>query len=248
MFISANFLATNYGVDDRIATFFADREPPANNLYWHKKLLYLGPTPGYLFIPVMVDMFQRLGIKRQLLLADTYIHTMESIGHIAAKQEANIITQAQAVEEAIALVQEQPSNAFYFDAVCNYLRGNGKSFITELVSPFKALHRGDLFLLSACVLPFQDEQAIVIVQYWFAIITLFLLMDDAEDIDIDAEHNEENAFLENGFDKATMDTIQLWATHCLSLLKQKNLLLYKTMDNKLIQLANMPKFKPFINQ
>jgi hypothetical protein len=41
MFVSSNFLAIHYGVNDTIAKFFVDREPPINNLYWKDKLLYL---------------------------------------------------------------------------------------------------------------------------------------------------------------------------------------------------------------
>ena len=39
MFISSAYLSINYGVDDKIATFFVDREPPVNNLYWTGKLI-----------------------------------------------------------------------------------------------------------------------------------------------------------------------------------------------------------------
>ena len=68
MFISTDFLAIKFGVDDAIARFFVDREPPANNLYWKDKLLYLRPAPGYLFIPLIVDLLFKIGIERQQLL------------------------------------------------------------------------------------------------------------------------------------------------------------------------------------
>ncbi len=55
MFISTGYLGIQYGVDNNIAKFFVDREPPANNLYWKDKYLYLRPSPGYLFIPLIVD-------------------------------------------------------------------------------------------------------------------------------------------------------------------------------------------------
>ena len=73
MFISTNQLIKKYGIDNKIAGFFVEREPPADNLYWHEKLLYLRPAPGYLFIPLIVDLLYKIGIKREDLLSENFV-------------------------------------------------------------------------------------------------------------------------------------------------------------------------------
>ncbi len=78
MFISADFLAIQYGVDDAIAKFFVDRKPPENNLYWKGKELYLRKEPGWLFIPLIVDLLFRLGIPKQQLLSSKFIELIRS--------------------------------------------------------------------------------------------------------------------------------------------------------------------------
>ena len=247
MFISAGFLAIKYGVHDSIAQFFADREPPANNLYWHEKLMYLRPAPGYLFIPVMADMLHRIGIKRNEIMGDAYINLMEAIGHVAAQEEANQITHAEAVDACINMVCNNHINKKYYNAVVDYLKGGSDNFIAPMVTPFKALHRGDVFLLSACALNFDDEQAKKIVEYWFAVISSFLLMDDADDIEIDKQSGDENAFLESGLHKEGIERIKQLLTANLQTLKPINISLATTIDAKFVQMAQLPHIKTFLN-
>lgn len=247
MFVSAGFLAIKYGVHDKIAQFFADREPPVNNLYWHEKLMYLRPSPGYLFIPVMADMLHRIGINKDEILSNDYIDVMEAIGHIAAKEETKMITNAAAIEEGIALVKDRYKNEYYYQAVVDYLRATKSNFISEQTTPFKALHRGDLFLLSACVLNFNNEQAEKIVRYWFAVISSFLLMDDADDIEEDKNTNDENAFLESGLDKEGIEKIKQLLAKNLKTLKEINTSLAISIDAKFIQLAELPYIKAYLN-
>jgi hypothetical protein len=247
MFVSADFLAINYGVHDQIARFFADREPPANNLYWHEKLMYLRPTPGYLFIPTMVDIFHRIGISRQAVLSDDYLNVMEAIGHISAKQESNQITHAEAVEECIKLVKDNHVNERYYQALVNYMRGSNNNFIASMITPFKALHRGDVFLFSACVLDFDDEQANKIIEYWFALISSFLLLDDADDLEVDKQSGDENAFLESGLDKEGIERIKQMLSDNLNTLKQINPSLAITIDKQFVKMAELPHFKNYLN-
>ena len=110
MFISSSFLEINYGVDSKIATFFVDREPPVDNLYWKDKLLYLRPAPGYLFIPLIVDILYRLKIDRQQLLSERFVTTIEQIGHINALEETGRITENEAIKRSSELVKNNCNN------------------------------------------------------------------------------------------------------------------------------------------
>src|SRR3978361_84171 len=110
MFISSSFLEINYGIDPKIAQFFVDREPPADNLYWKEKLLYLRPAPGYLFIPLIVDLLFRLSIDREQLLSEQFVATMEQSGHFSALEETKQITEDEAIERSDELVKDNCSN------------------------------------------------------------------------------------------------------------------------------------------
>ncbi len=198
MFISSEYLEIYYGVDGKIARFFVDREPPADNLYWKGKELYLRPAPGYLFIPLIVDLLYKLGIERQQLLSEEFAAAMEQIGHISALEETKQIPAEEAIKQCGELVKETCKNKDWYNNVSDYLTGKDANFFTGLAVPFKALQRGDLFLFALCALQFSKELYEKIAAQWFALISTLLLLDDADDIQADKETGDENAFLESG--------------------------------------------------
>src|SRR5438045_9553131 len=110
MFVSTNALTIYYGVDDKIAQFFVDREPPKDNLYWKDKLLYLRLEPGYIFIPLIVDILYKLGIERAQLLSDKFIDLMEAMGHISALEESKKIDHSETITEAKKLALASNAN------------------------------------------------------------------------------------------------------------------------------------------
>src|SRR3954464_6567043 len=120
MFLSAKQLINNYGLDEQISKFFVDREPPKDNLYWHEKLLYLRPAPGYIFIPLIVDLYAKLGIDREQLLSEEFVSTMEQIGHISALEETTQITVEEAIEKGAALVQASCKDKEWFSDLVDF--------------------------------------------------------------------------------------------------------------------------------
>jgi hypothetical protein len=204
MFISTDFLAINYGVDNKIASFFVDRDPPKENLYWHNKLLYLRPAAGYIFIPLIADLLFKIGINKPDLLSEKFASPMEQIGHISALEETKQISYDEAIERCAHLVQHNCIVKEWYVDVQNYLHNVQGSFINQLVTPFKALHRGDVFLFALCSLDFQATIKEKIVRQWFALITTLLLLDDAEDIEEDIKSGDENAFVESGLSQTGM--------------------------------------------
>lgn len=198
MFISSTFLEINYGIDSKIAHFFVDRTPPANNYYWQGKLLYLRPAPGYLFIPLIVDLLHRLGIDKQQLLSESFVATMEHVGHISALEEMKQITNTEAIFKSAKLVENQCINKNWYNNLLDYFNCKMPNFFTPLSVFIKALQRGDLFLFSVCALAFPAELSEKIAAQWFALISTLLLLDDAEDLENDKETGDENAFLESG--------------------------------------------------
>lgn len=243
MFISADYLSINYGIDNAIARFFVDREPPADNLYWKGKLLYLRPTPGYLFIPLIVDLLSRVGISKQELLSEAFVGTMERIGHISALEETKQITTAEAVHQCKMLVKGSCMNEEWYAAICNYFDGVEGNMIGSLVTPFKALHRGDVFLFSLCSVQLPSGLMKQIAETWFALISTLLLLDDAEDIKHDKEHGDENAFLESGLTPEGIEDIKQLLSKSLRIIASLNQSMANQLDKKFKELAQRPDVK-----
>jgi hypothetical protein len=247
MFVSTNALTIYYGVDDKIAQFFVDREPPKDNLYWKDKLLYLRLEPGYIFIPLIVDVLYKLGIDRAQLLSDKFIDLMEAIGNISALEESKKIDHSEAVREAKKLALASNANGQVAEMVSDYFTSSNESPIANQTTPFKALHRGDLFLFSICALDIPASLMDKIVQHWFALISTLLLLDDAEDIEMDAHNKDDNAFLEAGLTKEGIEKIQALVRSNLQLLSALNKPLALRLDQQIKELFERRNFQKLLN-
>lgn len=245
MFVSANFLGFQYGTDDRIAKFFADREPPKDNLYWKDKLLYLRPEPGWIFIPLAVDLLFKSGIERVQLLSEQFVGLMEQVGHISALEETKQVSGAEAIDRCIQLVKDQYQNESYYNNIISYFKGEANPF-AALATPYKALHRGDLFLFSLCALRFSNDLQNELVTQWFALISTLLLLDDADDIDIDRTSGDPNAFLEAGLTPGGIQAIKNLISQNLQTIAMKNKVMATTLDKKLLVLKNRPELQKLL--
>jgi hypothetical protein len=247
MFVSAGFLGINYGVDDKIAKFFVDREPPKNNLYWKDKLMYLRFEPGWLFIPLIVDILFRLGIQRSHLISEEFVGLMEKIGHITALEETKQITSEQATEQYIQLSKDNCKNESFRKNLLDFAIGGTNNSFVKLITPFKALHRGDAFLFSLCALEFDENLQEKIVEYWFALISTLLLLDDAEDLEIDRANGDDNAFLETNFTAKGTGVLKEMVRRNLQLLSSLNRPMALMLDKKYKALESKPHLKQFLN-
>lgn len=248
MFVSADFLAIQYGVDDKIARFFADREPPVDNLYWKGKSLYLRFETGWIFIPLIVDLLFKCGISREQLLSEKFIGLMEKIGHISALEETKQVSANEALEQCIELVKYDFENASYFKNLVNFMQGETINPFAKLASPFKALHRGDLFLFSLCALKFDDSLQEKLVSYWFALISILLLLDDADDMEQDKISGDPNAFLESGLTKEGINSIVEMVQNNLNHISTLNKTMALKLDKGYIALTKLPHIIQLLNQ
>lgn len=246
MFVTVNMLAEQYGVHDVTAKFFVDREPPKNNLYWHDRLLYLKPNPGFLIIPVLVDTLNKMKISRSVLLTNEYIQLLEQFSHIAALEEIEKITEMQAIEMCKELVKPKVKNIFCFNTLVQYFNGDKENFIAKLATPYKALHRADFFLFALVVLDFSDDDAQKIVTNCCAVMRSFLMLDDADDIEADLKTNDPNCFHEAGLNKAGYEKIKELLRQLLDTLKTFNRTLARTVDVQLIEISKQPEMQKYI--
>lgn len=247
MFISSSFLSISYGVDDKIARFFVDREPPADNLYWKDKLLYLRPAPGYLFIPLIVDLLFKLGLERQQLLSEKFVGVMEQIGHISALEETGRVNEKEAIESCLKVVKDICKNREWYNSLSDFFNNGTGNFFRGLSTPFKALHRGDLFLASICSLRFPGELSEKIAEFWFALISTLLLLDDAEDIETDKKTGDLNAFLESGLDPRGVETILQLVSKNLRKISTLNGNMAHQLDQQFKDLITQPHISKYLN-
>jgi len=245
MFLTAHSLVQEFGIDENIAKFFVDREPPKDNLYWKDKLLYIRPQPGYIFLPLIVDLFYKSGIPVNELLSEKFISVLEQIGHYAAQEEFDLITKQEAIEACKKIVSDISDHVF-LQEVTSYLDDNPNT-ISTLTTPFKALHRGDLFLYSLGVLPCDEQKRLQLVETWFALISTLLLLDDSEDYDADLKNGDENAFIESGANQEGFDKIKALLAKNLNHLTSINAAMANGLHQKFIALADKPGIKEYLN-
>lgn len=248
MFVSTKQLVKNYGIDEEIARFFVDREPPANNLYWHGKLLYLRPSlPGYLFIPLIVDLLYKLGLDKQALLSEEFVTTMEQVGHISVLEETEKISMAEAIKKCEELVGEKTVNDTWLSNVVNYFEGIEGNLFSKLTTPFASLHRGDMFLFSLSTVAFPVAFFEKIAEIWFALISLCLLVDDAIDIESDKEKEDENAYLESGLNAEGLTRINELVKHSLEKISSVNPTMAGELARQHNELAQQPHIIELLN-
>jgi len=207
MFVSVDLLHEDMGVDKTIARFFVDRKVPQNNVFWKKRLLYVGRGNGYISIPVYYDILYRLNVPREQLLDEIHVQLMEKIMHYAILVEYAQMSFADQLQSIKHLLTGRIKNeAFYYSLVA-YLDQPILLPVGKLGMPIPSLNRADVFLFILCDLPLSDEQIEMAVSYWYSLHPSYLLMDDIYDYRKDKQNNEENSILElgegsKGFEKA----------------------------------------------
>ncbi|WP_207496289.1 hypothetical protein [Aridibaculum aurantiacum] len=246
MFLSTDFLTVHYGVDARIAKYFVDRDPPAGNLYWKDKLLYLRFEPGYIFIPLIVDILFKNGFDRDQLLSSEFINLMEGIGHVSALEETNRITEAEAIAACYDLAVPVCKNEQFLQDVTRLLKGEESKY-TSFKTGFNALHRGDLFLYSIAALSADEAAYDTAVKYWFALISSLLLLDDAEDVPADLKSGDANAFIESGMDEDGIARIKQLVKDNLQLISTTNKAMALRLDKQLVDMLKKPHFQHLLN-
>jgi hypothetical protein len=193
-----------------------------------------------------VDLFYRSGINLELLLSDLFVESLEKIGHHAAAEECGLIDKSEAVRECRQVVAQFVKDSWPLDEVTNYLEGRS-SFISALATPLPALHRGDLFLFSLCVLNISAEKLRQLVVIWFALISLLLMLDDAEDLNEDKESGDENAFIQSGLSPEGFARIQALVTGSLEQISRLNTVMATTLQRTFAGVPHKPGIKEYLN-
>lgn len=198
MFISVKHLHGNMGVDEEIARFFVDRKIPENNVFWQKKLLYVTRGNGYISIPVYYDLLYRMGLPKSCLIEESHIVLMERIMHYAMQVEFQQISSKTQLDEIEKLLIGRTKNPVFFSELVDYLDQPILKPKGKLGKEISALNRADVFLFILCDLPLDKGETEKAIQFWYALHTSYLLMDDIYDYQFDKQNLEENAVIELG--------------------------------------------------
>ena len=72
------------------------------------------------------------------------------------------------------------------------------------------------------------------------------MLDDAEDINVDKANGDENAFLENGLDKESIEKIKALVSKNVQLIAAVNSVMANKIDMLVKDLLEKPQVKPLI--
>ncbi|SFF09798.1 hypothetical protein SAMN05518672_11632 [Chitinophaga sp. CF118] len=205
--ITKRKLADKQGIDYDIATFFADRIPPANNHFWKGKYVYLSNSLGYTIIPFLFDLQYKLGVEKSILLDEKHIRLMEDGFDLMSKYEAKKIGYKDFIDACKELFAPAVVNNNFFSDLLLYLY-NGTSEHYTLGSPVKALNRADAFFFTLCDIPIEEQLLKRIIKAWSYVKVNALILDDINDLEPDKISGEENSIIELGGNEAAMEKIQ----------------------------------------
>lgn len=228
--ITKRKLAKDFGIDYDIATFFADRPPPANNYFWKGKYVYLSHGMGYVIIPLFFDLQYKLGLEKSILLDEKHIQLMEAGFDIMAKYESKQISYKEYIDVCETLYKPTAENEIFYSDLLLHLNNETPIHYT-LGTPIKALNRADQFLFTLCDMAIDAPLLQRIVTTWTCINANALIMDDITDISIDEKNGEENSIIELGNDDAAMETVQAMFDYNKKLIESINPVLCSFFEN-----------------
>ena len=186
-----HYLEFELGIQPVVIHFLHDRPIPKNNEYWKGRTSFLSKSPGYLFIPILFDLFLKSGIDKSVILSELHIHLIEEILHLAARQEREQLTYPQLHEKCRAVVQREgiaPDEILKADQALVH-----RPFMRIPVK-FQSLQRANSYLYSAVLFPNDYD---MIFQLWESLMPFFLFLDDLTDIKEDLANQSENCLLDS---------------------------------------------------
>ncbi|MFI5153924.1 MAG: hypothetical protein ACHQET_11360 [Chitinophagales bacterium] len=198
MFVSVSKLCYEIGLDEEIARYFVDRKVPANNSFWEKRFVYIGRANGYISIPVYYDLLYKIGISKEILLAEDHVQFMEQLMHYAILHEKQEISSFQQLERMNELLAGRIRDQAFFEELISYLTQSVLLPIGRLGTPNPSLNRADAFLFVLCDLPLSENQLTLAIKYWYALHPCYLIFDDIHDYQKDKSDGEENVIMEWG--------------------------------------------------
>lgn len=219
-----HYLEFDLGIHSDVINFFDNRPVPQGNEYWKDRTSFLSKSPGYLFIPILFDLFLKSGIDKSVVLSELHIHLIEEILHLAARQEREHLTYSQLHEQCMDAVQREGVTRDKILKVDQQLVN--RPFL-QIPEKYKSLRRANAYLYSAVLFPNDHD---LIFQLWESIMPFFLFLDDLTDINEDISSQSENCFLDSGRVQDNFFVLHPLMTELLRKTEPLNSKLYHHLD------------------
>lgn len=194
MVITKHILETKFGVNSEIASFFADRAVPSNNLFWENSGVYLQDRLRYISIPLFFDGLLKSGVALEQIKNEAMISVMEQCFHLVVLNEQGNISNATFFVKCFELCHKIERH-WMFESIKTYLE-NGFKQHGILGTQYKSLNRGDAFLLALCFINTDMRTTINFLKYWYSFNSCVLILDDVHDYKSDLKNNELNILIE----------------------------------------------------
>lgn len=185
-----HYLETDLGIQKNVIEFLCNRQVPRNNEYWKGRKDFISRSPGYLFIPILLDLFLKsnLGVA---VLSELHLLLIEEILHSAARQESGSITYVNHHQECKGILH---SIGISTEEIIKIEQSLVNRPFTLFPDNYKSLRRANSYLYSAILFPNEYN---LIFSYWESIMPLFLFLDDLTDLPEDLATNSENSLLDS---------------------------------------------------
>jgi hypothetical protein len=184
------YLETDLGIHKNVVEFLCNRQAPLNNEYWRGRKNFISQSPGYLFIPILLDLFLKdnLGVA---VLSELHLLLIEEILHSAARQESGNITYLNHQQECKGILHSIGIPAQEITKIEQVLVNRP---FTLFPGKYKSLGRANSYLYSAVLFPNDYDRVFT---YWESIMPLFLFLDDLTDLPEDLATQSENCLLDS---------------------------------------------------
>ena len=218
------YLKKDLGIHPDVIDFLCARQVPENNAYWRGRKNYLSKSPGYLFIPILLDLLLKSNVGVSVL-SELNLLLIEKILHSAACQEEGSITYLQHHQECRKILQQAGIPEGEIQKIEESLINRAFTLFPE---KYKSLRRANSFLYSAALFPNHYD---LFFHYWESIMPLFLFLDDLTDLAEDLANKSENCLLDSSSIENNFFILHSIIAESIKPLEIVNSQLYKELNN-----------------
>lgn len=218
-----HYLETELGIHKNVIEFLCNRQVPKNNEYWRGRKNFISQSPGYLFIPILLDLFLKSNLGAAVL-SELHLLLIEEILHSAARQESGSITYANHHQECKRILHSIGISAEEITRIEQSLVNRP---FTLFPGTYKSLRRADSYLYSAILFPNNYD---LIFSYWESIMPLLLFLDDLTDLAEDLASHAENSLLDSPNYENNFFTLHPLVAESIKPVEKINGVLYKELN------------------
>jgi hypothetical protein len=216
------YLEFDLGIDPGIAELLCNRPVPENNEYWKRRNTYLSKSPGYLFIPILMDLLLK-SKSNQSTISEQHLQLIEKILHHAALQERTESGYSQLRIDCQNILQAMGVSGDEIKKIENLVDRPFSIFPPK----YKSLQRANTFLYSAALFPNDHD---LVFGHWESVMPLFLFLDDLTDLQDDIANQSENCLLDSpNIENNFFELYPLFASS-IKPLQKINIKIYQELD------------------